>query len=55
MVKVYFENEESTEGGYEVVSRFKLIWWIFKGRIRPKQNTDIYYIRKIETMDGRRI
>ena len=54
-VKVYFENEHSTMGGYEVVSIFKLMWWIFIGRIHPKEKSTLYYIRKIETMSGIRI
>ena len=54
-VKVYFESYDSTMGGWEIVSIFKLIWWIFLGRIKPKENSAIYFIRKIETMSGRRI
>jgi hypothetical protein len=54
-VKVYFEDSKSSMGGWEIVSIFKLMWWIFLGRIRPKENTTIYFIRKIETIDGRRI
>ena len=54
-VKVYFEDEKSTMGGDEVVSIFKLMWWLFLGRIHPKEKTTIYYITKIETICGVRI
>ena len=54
-VKVYYENDISSMGGYEIVSIFKLMWWIFLGRIKPNDKSDIYYIRKIETITGRRI
>ena len=54
-VKVYFENENSTMGGYEIVSIFKLMWWIYVGKIYPKEKSSLYYIRKIETMRGVRI
>jgi hypothetical protein len=54
-VKVYFEDSKSSMGGWEIVSIFKLMWWIFLGRIKPKENSTIYFIRKIETIDGRRI
>jgi len=54
-VKVYFEDEKSTMGGYEIVSIFKLSWWLFLGRIHPKEKTAIYYITKIETICGVRI
>lgn len=54
-VKVYFENNDSTMGGCEVVSIFKLSWWLFLGRIHPKEKTTIYYITKIETICGVRI
>ena len=54
-VKVYFEGSKSSMGGWEIVSIFKLMWWIFIGRILPKENSAIYFIRKIETIDGRRI
>jgi hypothetical protein len=54
-VKVYFENNDSTMGGCEVVSIFKLSWWLFLGRIHVKEKTDIYYITKIETICGVRI
>ncbi len=54
-VKVYFENNKSTMGGWEIVSIFKLMRWIFLGRIKPKENSTIYFIRKIETIDGHRI
>jgi hypothetical protein len=55
MVKVYFENEGSTMGGWEIVSIFKLMWWIFLGRINPKEKSTRYHIRKIETITGSRI
>lgn len=48
ILKVYYENINSTQGGWEYVS-------LFIGRIRPKNYTDIYYIRKIETIQGVRI
>jgi hypothetical protein len=54
-VKVYFENINSSMGGHEVVSIFKLMWWIFLGKIKPKENSATYYIRKIEKIDGTRI
>jgi hypothetical protein len=54
-VKVYYENDTSSQGGYEIVSILKLMWWIFLGRIKPNDKSDIYYIRKIETITGRRI
>jgi hypothetical protein len=53
--KVYFEDKESSMGGWEFVSLFKLMWWLFLGRIKPKEDSTIYYIRKIETSDGLRI
>jgi hypothetical protein len=55
IVKVYFENEGSTMGGWEIVSIFKLMWWIFLGRIKPKEKSTRYYITKIETITGKRI
>lgn len=51
-VKVYFVSEDTNMGGYEIVSIFKLMWWIFQGRIKPKENSTIYYIRRIETING---
>lgn len=54
-VKVYYENHNSTQGGFEIVSFFRLMWWLFFGRIRPKEKSDLYYIRRIETIDGERI
>jgi hypothetical protein len=54
-VKVYFEDSESSMGGWEIVSFFKLMWWIFLGRIKPKEKSTIYFIRKIEAIGGRRI
>lgn len=54
-VKVYFENKDSSMGGWEIVSIFKLMWWIFLRRINPKENSTTYFIRKIETIDGIRI
>jgi hypothetical protein len=53
--KVYFEDSLSSMGGNEVVSFTKLIWWLFRGRIKPKENSTIYYIKKIETENGNRI
>ena len=54
-IKVYYEDEKSTMGGWEVVSIFKLILWIVAGRIKPKETSTTYYIRKIETISGKRI
>lgn len=54
-VKVFFENLDSSMGGHEIVSIFKLMWWIFIGRIHPKEKSTTYYIRKIETIGGVRI
>ncbi len=54
-VKLYFEDSKSSMGGWEIVSILRLMWWIFLGRIRPKENSAIYYIRKIEAIDGQRI
>ena len=57
IVKVYYESSDgdSSIGGYEFVSIFKLMWWIFKGKIKPKEKSTIYYIRKIETITGKKI
>ena len=55
MVKVYFENKNSSIGGVEIVSVFKLMWWIFIGRIMPNEKSTIYFIKKIETLNGTRI
>ena len=55
IVKVYFESEGAAMGGWKYVSIFKLMWWLFLGRIKPKEKSTIYYIRKIETITGRRI
>ena len=55
IVKVYFENEGSTMGGWKIVSIFKLMWWIFLGRINPKEKLTRYYIRRIETITGKRM
>ena len=55
IVKVYFEDKNGSMGGYEFVTIFKLMWWIFKGKIKVKENSTIYYIRKIETITGKRI
>ena len=55
IVKVYFEDKNGLMGGYEFVTIFKLMWWIFKGGIKPKEKSTIYYIRKIETITGKRI
>ena len=54
-LKVYYENIDSTQGGWEYVSLFKIMYWLFIGRIKPKDYTDRYYIRKIETVEGVRI
>ena len=54
-LKVYYENINSTQGGWEYVSLFKIMYWLFIGRIKPKDNTDRYYIRKLETIEGVRI
>lgn len=53
--KLYFEDRDGTMGGWEYVGLLKLIWWIFTTRINPKENSTIYYIRKIETKNGFRI
>jgi hypothetical protein len=57
VVKVYYESSDGNDstGGYEFVSIFKLMWWIFKGRIKPKEKSTICFIRKIETITGKRI
>jgi hypothetical protein len=55
MYKVYFENKDSTMGGYEHVSFIKLVWWLILERINPKEDSDIYYIRKIKNKIGIRI
>lgn len=54
-VKVYFENWDGTLGGNETISIFKLFWWLYFGKITPKEKSDRYYIRKIETDFGDRI
>ena len=54
-LKVYYENINSTQGGWEYVSLFKIMCWLFIERIKPKDYTDTYYIRKIETVEGVRI
>jgi len=54
-VKVYYEDKISSMGGWEIVSIFKLMQWIFLGRINPKEKSAIYFIRRIETMSGTRI
>ena len=54
-LKLYFEDRDGTMGGWEYVGLLKLMWWIFTARIRPKENSTIYYIRKIETKNGLRI
>lgn len=53
--KLHFEDENSSMGGWEYVSLFKLMWWIFLGRINPNEKTTTYYIRRIETSKGKRI
>ena len=54
-LKLYFEDRNGTMGGWEYVGLLKLMWWILIGRIRPKENSAIYFIRKIETKNGMRI
>lgn len=54
-LKLYFEDRNSTMGGWEYVGLIKLMWWVFTNRIRPKENSTTYYIRKIETKNGLRI
>ena len=51
--KLFYENKNSTMGGYEYCGFLKLIWWIFLGRIKPTENSDIYYIKKIEYKNQR--
>ncbi len=53
--KVYFENKDSTMGGHQIVSFWKLVKWLFLGRISPKEKSDRYYIRKVEDSNGHRI
>jgi hypothetical protein len=54
-LKIYYEDNKSSMGGWEIVSIFTLMWWLLVGRISPKENSTIYFIRKIETISGRRI
>jgi hypothetical protein len=54
-VKLYYEDINGSMGGNEIVSILKLAWWLFIGRIKPNENSAIYYIRKIETTDGFKI
>lgn len=54
-IKVYYENCEGAVGGHETVSIFKMFWWLYFGRINPREKSDKYYIRKIETDYGDRI
>lgn len=53
--KLYFEDEKSTMGGWEIVPFYKLMWWIFIGGINVKEKSSIYFIRRIETFYGKRI
>ena len=55
IIKLYFEDKDSKQGGFEYVSLTKLMWWIFLGRIKPKEKSAVYYIRRIETINGKRI
>jgi hypothetical protein len=54
---VYYESNHkgNSIGGYEFVSIFKLMCWLLKGKINPKENIGVYYIVKIETSTGKRI
>ena len=54
-VKIFFEDSTSSMGGWEIVSIFTLMWWLLFGRIKPQEDSTKYFIRKIETVDGRRI
>ena len=56
-VKVYYESSHGNNsmGGHEIISVLKLMWWVFMGRIKPKEESTIYYIRKIETITGKKI
>lgn len=54
-VKVFYEDKTSSMGGCEIVSIFRLAWWMWLGRIKPNENPTIYHITKIETVDGTRI
>ncbi len=56
-LKVYYESNHkgNSIGGYEFVSIFKLMCWLLKGKINPKENIGVYYIVKIETNTGKRI
>lgn len=54
-VKLYFESGDGSMGGHEIVSIFKLMWWLLLGRINPKEDSARYYIRKITTVNGKRI
>lgn len=49
-LKLYFEDNKSSMGGWEIVSLFKLMWWIFLERIKPKQKSSIYFIRKLKPL-----
>ena len=50
-VKVYFENNEWMGNRFN----FQVDVVDFFERIKPKENSTIYFIRKIETIDGHRI
>ena len=52
--KLYYENKNQTQGGWEEVGFFKLTYWLLFGSIFPKDNSDIYYIRRLER-NGKRI
>jgi len=54
-IKLYFEDKDGVMGGWEYVSILKLMWWIWGCRINPKQDSAVYYIRKLETKNGMRI
>lgn len=54
-IKIHFENEDSTMGGFETISIFTFFLWILLGRINPKEKSAIYFIRKIEKINGNRI
>ena len=52
--KLYYENKDSTQGGWEEVGFFKLTYRLLFGSICSIDNSDIYYIRKLER-NGKRI
>lgn len=49
-VKLYFENKESTMGGWEIVSLPKLIWWLFLGRINQKRILRYIILEKLKRL-----